>query len=897
MRKIVLSLLALMVCMPINAQNPESFLHVDDFSQNSRGVLKLPEGMKKTDNNGKPWAAIEIVSSGFDGSLLSDLSVYSSSTLKIGYAGYNEGDQTYNLILSSDVKGSLTIKYQGATLNYKLPFVLSKNKVYTLRLVMRSANLTILATPTDAKIYVDGQEVGNGGYASVDLRIGEHVYSVECEDYLAEKNKIIKLYDNERIFVNLQPLFGYITINSDPEGADVFIDGTRVGVTPYFMREIKRGKHNVELQLNGYYSYGELVDIGINEEKDMNVSLIAYGSVSQSDGVPKNLTLRLSEDSLFFDSGFVRDSIFVSTNNIEWNFNDAPRWLSLYRRNNILYITCSENYVHESREADIEVYTGDLTRTLHVYQDVGKAILKTRINALVFESDEDTLYRVIETNVYGWDITTSDKWINAYEKNDTLVVICSKNNTPVSRYGTISVKAFGQEMDFNVSQKSHITKISVPKEDIIIEADGGSLAIPINNHGDSWTCYSDVSWLDVSRSGNNLLIGCEPNSDTDRNGSFIIKSNSKSLKIKVIQKGEVSKQAELKIESYPSNETVFVDGKKIGKTPIAVLSDNSLHSVKKGQEQRYCVFNANVKSIRFETGLRYIQGTVSSNTFGLRSGFIGSKRWGGYNHLQMNIEHCDFNPDIKTAPLYMYSMGPSFEIFPWMSVYAGAGMSLTTDTLVSCSSIVTDSVGNLTYKNNIHSKLNFGLMAEAGLMFYYRNFVLSGGIQMTNIGKEQSKVDYSVGLGLYFSRFYTQKDGYCATKSRQWWSLNYVFNPVRKGHGIMFNDIGRGSVRPYIKAMVELPFNDEIYMGISSGIAFNTIPGYIDLMVGGGLQGYYVSKEFGYKGLQAEFGFVLNLWRFPIGVMLRYCDLEKDTRYLTFDFSVGFSFGKTYKNK
>lgn len=890
MRKFFLLIITTLIALSGWADG-ESFLSVDDFKPKDMGVFILPDGMKKTDNNGRSWAMIEIVAKGFDGALLKDLTVFSSSTVKIGYAGYNNEDNTYNLILSSEVKGSITIKYQGTTIEYPLPYPLVANKVYTLSLAMRSANLTIVATPPEAKIYVDGQEVGSNGYANIELKLGEHVYSVECDDYFAEKNKTIKLTKSERINVHLKPLFGYITVNSEPQGANVYINGARVGSTPYIKKKIKRGQHNIELQLNGYNTHAELVDIEVSEEKTLDIQLVGYG-IAADNTTMTNLTLRLSQDSLYFNSEAGHDSIFVTTNNIDWNFNEAPRWLSLYRRNNILFVTCMKNSVHESREADIMVYTGDLTKNLHVYQDVGKAVLKSNIQNLVFEAHKDTVAKVIETNVFNWKITTSDAWIKAYERQDSLIVICEENTLPISRYGKVTVRAFGQEMKFDVAQKSHVTKFNAPKEDFIMESAGGSMAIPIGIIGESWSCLSNDPWLEVSRSGDIVLLECEPNFSTDRRGSFTMSTGTKAFKINVTQRGVVSNPSEITIDTKPTWSKIYIDEKYKGRTPLKVAVDDSVHFVRNGLETRSYILNNKLGTIKFSPGMRYLQFTTSGKTFGFRSGFIGVKRWGGYNQFQMTFDHCDFDPDVKKAPLYIYSIGPTFEIFPWMSVYAGVGLAISSDTLGTYTVMENDT---LRYKRKLgHTSMEFGFEAEAGLMFYYRNFMLSGGVQMYNIG-DNSTVGYSVGLGMYFTRFYDHRYGYCATPSRRWWSLNYVCNPVRNGHGLMFSDIGKRNTRVYIKTMAEFPEKDVYDMGLSLGLVFNTMPGYIDFLVGAGYQGTLVKDEFNDKGIMAEAGFTLDVWRFPLGVMFRFCELEKDSRYLTLDFSFGFSFGNFNK--
>ena len=244
MRRYLLLLLMGFIGLSLFAQN-NSFLQVESFEKNGMGVFVLPEGMKKTDNNGKPWAMIEIVAKGFDDKLLGEISTFTSSTLVVGKAGYKSETGIYNMIVSSGVKGKITIKYKGTLLEYQLMSPLEKHKVYRLTLLMRKANLTIMAAPPESKIYVDGEEVGSNGLASMELSMGEHTYTVECEDYLAEKDKTIRLEKDEQIEVNLTPLFGYISINTQPSGADVIINGVKVGTTPYMMKRINRGKNDI----------------------------------------------------------------------------------------------------------------------------------------------------------------------------------------------------------------------------------------------------------------------------------------------------------------------------------------------------------------------------------------------------------------------------------------------------------------------------------------------------------------------------------------------------------------------------------------------------------------------------------------------------------------------------
>ena len=903
MRKILYFALVWMLSVTAVAQNDVSFLCVDGFKQQSVQFV-LPDELldRPKDDNNRPWAMIEVVANGFDGRTLKEMKVYSeSSKLCLGSVVYVDNEECLRIYLSSGVgDGRLVFKYSQTTLEYPLQ-KLAGQKVYKLTLSMRSANLTIVATPAESKIFIDGQEVGSEGYASVDLRMGEHTYSVECDDYLGEKNKTIMLSKNETVHVALQPLFGYVTVTSRPSGADVIINGERVGVTPYLNKRIQRGRNNIELQLNGYHEYAEFLEVTNGERKNVDVQLVSYDNVATGNSIPSELTLRLSDDTLRFNAAVSRDSIFVSTNSVEWDFMEPPRWISLYKRNNILYVTCHENLVHQSREADLVVFTGDIQKTLHVYQDVGKTVLKSKGNKVIFGAGRDSTTRQVETNVVDWNITTSEPWIKAYELGDTLVIVCEENTLPVSRQGSVDVRAFDQEIKFDVSQKSRVTNIDVPSTDIAVGHDGGVTTIPTGLTDGAWTCRTDDKWMKVACSGSDVSLECQANKDERRHGSFVIDTDTKKYKINVVQSGPNEIDNVVVIDSKPSWSRVSIDGKKKVRTPLHMAIDDSLHTVSLGRENRSYMFNDQLRTISFNTGLRYIQATVTSGAVGLRSGFIGSKHWGGYTHFQMNVDNWDINKDSKNQPLYMVSFGPSYEILPWMSAYAGLGLAMTNDSIS-------------TQKQDIH----VGIELETGLMFYYRNIFASLGIQTTPTLEGHKDVGFSAGLGMYFNRYYDKKKGYCSTQSRNWWSLSYMYNAARKGHGVMFGDIGKGSVRGYIKVMLEQPeklsktdYTDEngniigssyeaVYRnykvpGLSLGVVFDAIPGSIDLLAGAGYMSGFDGSKLMEHNFELDWGLVMNIWRFPLTVLMRYGDIGKDSAFLTVDFGIGFSFGEFSK--
>lgn len=97
----------------------------------------------------------------------------------------------------------------------------------------------------------------------------------------------------EMVLVNKQyqtnEQYGFITIKTEPYGADVYIDKEKVGVTPYLAEKIRVGQHRIEIQKQGFISYVEIVDIkdGEHNKQFENVKLENNTSLSNNNVATK----------------------------------------------------------------------------------------------------------------------------------------------------------------------------------------------------------------------------------------------------------------------------------------------------------------------------------------------------------------------------------------------------------------------------------------------------------------------------------------------------------------------------------------------------------------------------------------------------------------------------------
>ena len=108
--------------------------------------------------------------------------------------------------------------------------------------------------PAGGTVSVDGNKYGTAPISVPGLSTGEHLVAamlVGCE----EARRTVTLLEQEprtTVDLKLEPTLGLVLIRTDPQGADVQIDGADRGKTPMFLADIPVGKHRVKLSIPGY---------------------------------------------------------------------------------------------------------------------------------------------------------------------------------------------------------------------------------------------------------------------------------------------------------------------------------------------------------------------------------------------------------------------------------------------------------------------------------------------------------------------------------------------------------------------------------------------------------------------------------------------------------------------
>lgn len=114
------------------------------------------------------------------------------------------------------------------------------------QLRINSSEVTLLAADPKAEIRISGRTVGTGSWTGP---LDAGTYSVECrlEGHEPMTESITVSPDGEREFRLSEqvPIFGVLKVVSQPMGADVYLDGTCIGQTPYMGSRILTGRHRV----------------------------------------------------------------------------------------------------------------------------------------------------------------------------------------------------------------------------------------------------------------------------------------------------------------------------------------------------------------------------------------------------------------------------------------------------------------------------------------------------------------------------------------------------------------------------------------------------------------------------------------------------------------------------
>jgi len=140
-------------------------------------------------------------------------------------------------------------------------------------LVPENATVIIDSNPSGAHVQMNGKEIGDTPVLLPDLALGSYSASVQMQGY-TRRDISWKVQNGRPILINV-PLMnniGTLSLTSDPDVAEIEIDGRTYGNTP-FSDFFEQGQHRIRLTKNGYKPYEKIVTVNRDEKTELNIKM------------------------------------------------------------------------------------------------------------------------------------------------------------------------------------------------------------------------------------------------------------------------------------------------------------------------------------------------------------------------------------------------------------------------------------------------------------------------------------------------------------------------------------------------------------------------------------------------------------------------------------------------
>ncbi len=188
--------------------------------------------------------------------------------------------------------------------------------------------LQVSSYPTEAEVYVDGEKKGLTPITIDDLPLGEHFIEVKKDNFTTWSHKIdVSEYKVIQLMANLQAVSASLTVETTPEGATVYLNGKKEGVTPLTVENLDAGDYVLKIEKDGFAPYEEKI------------------TVSKGETVKRNIALKKAETELIVNSTPQRADLYLNGNKVgqtpydQLNIKPGKYQLKLEKDGYLPYVT------------------------------------------------------------------------------------------------------------------------------------------------------------------------------------------------------------------------------------------------------------------------------------------------------------------------------------------------------------------------------------------------------------------------------------------------------------------------------------------------------------------------------------------------------------------------------
>ena len=149
-----------------------------------------------------------------------------------------------------------------------------------------ASNVT-LNVDGNAEIWVNGERKGLGSWTGT---LEHGTYQIETRKTSHQtQSEVYTISEDIKIELNAPiPIYGSLNISVLPDGADIFIDGKKVGDTPMFLQEVLIGSHTINLHKTGYADLNKTIDVKEGQTANIEGNMTNYSMDSSNVDEKKN---------------------------------------------------------------------------------------------------------------------------------------------------------------------------------------------------------------------------------------------------------------------------------------------------------------------------------------------------------------------------------------------------------------------------------------------------------------------------------------------------------------------------------------------------------------------------------------------------------------------------------
>jgi len=149
-----------------------------------------------------------------------------------------------------------------------------KNNIFA-KLMPITTHLIVTSVPANADVFINGVLAHKTPFEQKNLEEGNYEIQVKMPNYKTYQ-ETIKLEKGKKVEINvaLEKTDIYVSITSNPQGANVYVDGLSMGKTPNELTELSEGEHILKLELDGYLPYETAFNVVKNKQVMLNINLL-----------------------------------------------------------------------------------------------------------------------------------------------------------------------------------------------------------------------------------------------------------------------------------------------------------------------------------------------------------------------------------------------------------------------------------------------------------------------------------------------------------------------------------------------------------------------------------------------------------------------------------------------